>query len=104
VAKKKKYLLGDVFSIELDGAGNKGYGRILIINDDSIFIELYQVVPSTRELHIEQLSKLEVQTSLWCFDEGIITGKWKVIGNIPITNEIKMPDYWTRDIFTDEYI
>lgn len=102
--KQFKYSLGDVFEISLDDYGKKGYGRILIIEKPSIFIELYKLKPTTQTLEMKEIKQLEPLFSVWSVDNAIKGGEWNIIGNMQVDGEVKIPDFWTKDVFTDKIV
>lgn len=96
MGKKTKYIVGDVFKIELEN-GLKGLGRILKINEPSIFIELYKIKPVAK---IEGFNKEEVFSPIlmvWSTNSGLRKGDWTILGNKPINGEVKMPDFYKQD-------
>ncbi|MCT8975325.1 immunity 26/phosphotriesterase HocA family protein [Clostridium sp. CX1] len=102
--KKGKYSVGDIFQLRVDEKGNKGYGRILKIDRPSIFIELYKLVPTMKEVALEEIRQLEPILMIWSTDTGIKKGEWNIIGNIPVLEEVKMPDFWKFDLFDAEKV
>ena len=102
MAGRVKYKIGDVFQIALDDNGSSGYGRILLSDKPSIFIELYEVMPFTSELDINDIKNMKTLFSVWSTDNGLKKGIWIVIGNLPVEEEVKIPDFWTTDVFTDK--
>lgn len=97
MAKKLTYKLGDVFEFDLD-EGGKGYGRVLKIEQPSVFIELFKIAPNN-PVELSELEKSERILSIWSVDTGLKKGLWRVIGNIPVLGEVKMPTFWKRDAF-----
>ncbi|WP_163540079.1 immunity 26/phosphotriesterase HocA family protein [Gracilibacillus sp. YIM 98692] len=97
MSNRTQYSVGDVFVIDLSN-GLKGYGRILKINEPSLFIELYKVSPE-HEQTLETIVNSESILSIWCSKHGITKGIWSIIGNISLKSEVKMPDFWKRDAF-----
>lgn len=104
MSKRIKYDLGDVFELQLDELGNKGYGRILKLDKPSIFVELFELIPSQDSVSLDILEKASALCSVWCTDNGIKQGLWNIIGNIPVLGEVVIPDFWTTDAFTKKIL
>ena len=104
MAGRVRYKIGDIFQIPLDDNGNVGYGRILLLDKPSIFIELYEVIPSTSKLDINDIKDWKTLFSVWSTDNGLKKGLWIVLGNLTIDEEVKIPDFWTTDAFTDKVL
>ncbi len=104
LAKRVKYVEGDVFELRLDENGNIGYGRILKIDKPSIFVELFELQPSKDSKELKTIREFNSLFSVWCTDNGLKKGIWNVIGNIPVIGEVTIPDFWTTDAFTDKIL
>jgi hypothetical protein len=106
VPKRVKYETGDIIEIVLNINGVKGYGRILKIDNrnKTILIEFYKIKPVKETINIFDLKGLDVILSIWCIDEGIRDGTWKIIGNIPVNAGFRMPDFWSKDVFNPSKI
>jgi hypothetical protein len=82
---RKKYKVGDIFIIPLDGGKKqKGYGRIIGMHKGLKVpvIEYYKVNPH-ENYTIDEISKLECLKRNLCFDNPLRNGNWEIIGNIP---------------------
>jgi hypothetical protein len=99
LSRKGKYAIGDIFEIVLEPSGVKGYGRILKIDEPSIFVELYGISPHS-EFVAEEIERYDVLLKIWCTDNGFKKKEWKLIANVPIKDEVEMPDFWTKDALT----
>lgn len=104
LAKRVKYVEGDVFELKLDENGNIGYGRILKLDKPSIFVELFELRPSQDSKKIEIIREFNTLFSVWCTDNGLKKKLWNIIGNIPVIGEVTIPDFWTTDAFTDKIL
>ena len=98
MVKKVKYNLGDIARIFLKD-GIYGYGKILLKKSPAIFIGFYDMV-SKVEINVDLLKNKRFLLKIKCGDIGIKNGEWKIIGNIPIKEEIKLPYFWDKDGFT----
>lgn len=79
MSKRIKYSVGDVFAVDL-GDALKGYGRILKIDEPSLFIELFKVSPK-HEQTLETLANSESILSIWC--SNVNTGLlWQEIDGV----------------------
>lgn len=96
MGKKTIYKVGDIFEMELKD-GLKGLGRILKIDEPSIFIELYKMQPVSKIESVDELEKYSPILSIWSTDIGLRKGLWNVLANIPVIGEVIMPDFWKRD-------
>jgi len=103
LVKKVSYIVGDIFEIELEN-GLKGFGKILIIDKPSIFIELYKMQPVVEEETIDETEKYLPILSIWSTDLGLKKGIWKIFKNEPVIKEVKMPDFWKRDALNHDKI
>jgi hypothetical protein len=81
------------------------YGRIIKKSGDTVFVELYKMQPMKEipsfDMNLICMDKPLV--SVWCYDDGFAKNDWKIIGNIPIDKDYKMPDFWTQDSGNDKY-
>lgn len=102
MSKRIKYSVGDVFAVDL-GDALKGYGRILKIDEPSLFIELFKVSPK-HEQTLETLANSESILSIWCSNHGITKDIWSIIGSISVKGEVQIPDFWKRDAFNPNRI
>ncbi len=104
MVKKSNYKLGDVFEIEIEN-GRKGIGRILKIDEPTVFIELFKVNPKTCFIYnFEEIVNSPVLLSIWTTDIGLKKKIWNIVSNIPIEGEVVMPEFWKRDaINRDKY-
>jgi len=102
--KKSAFKVGDVFEIELE-EGMTGYGRVLKIEDRTVFVELYKIDTNKDSIKtVADIVKFPVILSVWCTDNGFRKKIWNVIGNACVTDEVVMPDFWKRDaINRDKY-
>lgn len=100
--KKNIFIVGDVFEIEIND-GITGYGRVLIIEDRTAFIELYKIDTEKDTFKaVANIVKLPVILSVWCTDTGFRKKIWNVIGNVCLTDEVVIPDFWKRDAINRE--
>jgi hypothetical protein len=104
MAKRINYRIGDIFQIVLDADGNFGYGRILLLDKPSIFIELYKLTPTTSKFDINSVKEFQTLFSVWSTDNGIKKGEWSIIGNLPVEEDVKIPDFWTTDAFSGKVL
>jgi hypothetical protein len=95
LSRKSSYNIGDIFELDL-GEDGLGAGRILKIGKPSIFIELFNVNPK-HPIDMSLLETAERILSIWSVETGLKKGIWRILGNIPVVGEIKMPDFWKRD-------
>lgn len=102
--RKLEHKIGNVFQIELEG-GVYGYGRVLKIEERTVFIELYKINTKTYSFKtIDEIVDLPVILSIWSTDVGLKKIIWKVLGNVQITDEVVMPSFWKRDAINhDKY-
>lgn len=104
MAKRIRFKIGDLFLVPLED-NLKGVGRVLIIDQATVFIELYCIKPISDicEFNYEEAIKEKPIVMHWCYDDGLIKGEWQIIDNKPIEGEIEIPYFWTQDAGDKKY-
>ena len=92
-SKKPGYREGDIVSLPVDNQGSRGYGRVLIEKSPLIFVEFFEITRKENP-SIEVFRDLESIVSIYTTDQGIEEKTWKVLGNIPITQAVSLPQFW----------
>lgn len=111
MAKKMKYHVGDVFEIKLDDEGNIGYARfkglydpINLDKDQTPLVEAFKVSPRTQITDVNELNCQEILFH-YRINYSLLNGcNWQLIGNLPIEEDFVLPDEYTTDMFTGQYI
>jgi hypothetical protein len=105
IAKRIKIKIGDLFIVPLDDENKKGVGRILKINEATVFIELYHMKPIVvaNEFDFEEVKRNKPLVMAWCYDDGLKNGYWEIFDNQPIDDEIDMPFLWHQDAWDKKY-
>lgn len=104
MARRIHYEVGDVFLVPLEN-DLKGVGRIISNKEATVLIELYLIKPvrDTSELNHEDAIKDKPKIIHWCYDDALIKGNWKIIGNKAINEKIEMPYFWFQDAGNMKY-
>ena len=104
MGKKINYKIGDIFIVPLE-ENLKGAGRILKINQATVFIELYHMKPvkEISDFNFEEATKNIPLVMAWCYDDGLVKGGWKVFDNKPVDTDIEMPYFWHSDAGDGKY-
>ena len=92
-AKSLGYREGDIVSLPVDDQGNRGYGSILVEKSPLIFLGFFGFVRK-EDPPIEIFGSLEPILRIYTTDQGIVGKTWKVLGNIPITRPVPLPQFW----------
>ncbi|MDF2822199.1 MAG: hypothetical protein K0R15_2647 [Clostridiales bacterium] len=97
MAKKIRFKIGDVFIIPLED-NLKGVGRVLQIDEGTIFIEIYRMKPIR---DISEYNYIEVANDKpivfsWCYNDALQNGEWEIIDNRNV-EEVDMPYFWHQD-------
>lgn len=94
--RKPDYQPGDLVRIKLEAPGTYGYGRILIADSPSIFIEFFRFVGQGKTIP-PKFDDSDWLARIWCGDVGITKLKtWKVVGKLPMAQMFSMPLFWTK--------
>ncbi|MCA0151121.1 immunity 26/phosphotriesterase HocA family protein [Rossellomorea vietnamensis] len=64
---------------------------------------MYKIDPKSEQT-LETLADTESILSIWSSKNGITKGTWSIIGNIPVNDEFKLPDFWKMDAFNPNRI
>lgn len=104
MAKRIRFKLGDLFLVPLED-NLKGVGRVLKIDEATIFIELYGIKPiiDICEFNYGKATKEKPIIMTWCYDDALRKGEWEIIDNKPIEGEIEMPYFWQQDAGDKKY-
>lgn len=104
MAKKIRFKIGDIFLVPLEDT-LKGVGRVLKIDEATIFIELYRIKPISDvcEFNYEEAIKEKPIIMTWCYDDALRKGEWQIIDNKPVEEEIEMPYFWQQDAGDKKY-
>ncbi|BBH21764.1 hypothetical protein Back11_31090 [Paenibacillus baekrokdamisoli] len=92
---KKKYKLGDIFLINLEEE-LYGVGRVLIILENIVFVELYKMKPITskEEVNFAVINDTTTVSKIWCDSTPLKKGNWEIIGNNLVEGIVDMPYFW----------
>jgi len=98
--KRVKRIVGDVVKIELSD-GSLCFGRIL----DEPLLAFYDVKSSFQPA-LEDIIKLPVIFKIWVANHAITSGRWEVIGNKELDENLLEPvSFFKQDIISkDTYI
>lgn len=100
--KRVKYKEGDVFRIPL-ADGRFAYGRIQAIEPPRpIFVEIYPIA-SQMDPPMAELAHSEWLLRIYCADEGITSGTWKIVGHLPILGSVQKPLFWDDSPFDGKF-
>ena len=104
MAKRIHYKVGDIFLVPLEDNLN-GVGRILKINQATVFMELYRIKPivDISGFIYDEAVKEKPIVMTWCYDDALRKGIWEIKDNKPIEKEIDMPFFWTQDAGDKRY-
>jgi hypothetical protein len=80
--KRQRHKEGDVFQIDL-GNGHHAFGIVAAGKDHAFFDIFTEVVPSLKEI-----TSARVAFRLWGPADALGSGRWKIIGNIPLTGRL----------------
>ena len=103
VAAEVKSMIGDVVSLPLDGKGNRGYGRVLIERRPLIFVEFYKFLAKD-DPPVDTFARTEWILRIYTGNMGIMTGAWRILGNLPINHGLSMPLFWLKDPLTEKLL
>lgn len=104
MAKRIHYKVGDIFLVPLEDNLN-GVGRVLKINQATVFMELYRIKPivDISGFIYDEAVKEKPIVMTWCYDDALRKGIWEIIDNKPIEKEVDMPYFWHQDAADKKY-
>lgn len=91
MTKFKKNYLNSIFAIPLDGE-RYSYGHIIANGYGSDCYIIYDIVAKEHP-SIEKIMDSSIIIFMYTLHQKIVSGEWKVIGNAPLKQTIKMPEY-----------
>ncbi len=95
--KNIKYRIGDIIKITLED-GSLCFGRIL----EEPLIAFYEVKTDVL-LPIDEIIRSPVLFKLWVMNYAITSGRWEIIGNREIDNNLKEPvSFFKQDPISNE--
>ncbi|MFB9273929.1 Imm26 family immunity protein [Cohnella cellulosilytica] len=103
--KKVKFQVGDIFLIPFED-GRFGAGRILKRDEATVFVELYKMKPlnDPSQFDLNHIIANEAIAKMWCYDEGMLKGEWKVVGHKLVELPVIMPDFWKKSAYGKYYL
>lgn len=99
--RKNKYDIGNIFRIELYDKKTYVYGRILLRDEDLLFVKIFaKTTKKGEEINLQEIINSEKIIVSWVTNNGIRLKIWDIVGNIE-KKDFKMPNLYRKDLLRE---